>query len=64
MYIVTDICTDICWGNIKYKSIISTDLIKKDIKNKQTNKKNTASSTKRHRLAEGIPKHDPYICCL
>ena len=64
MYIVTDICTDICWGNIKYKSIISTDLIKKDIKNKQTKKKNTASSTKRHRLAEGIPKHDPYICCL
>ena len=27
------------WGNIKYKSIISTDLIQKDIKKKKKKKK-------------------------
>ena len=36
------------WGNIKYKSIISTDLIQKDIKKKKHTKQTTTKKETQH----------------
>ena len=36
------------WGNIKYKSIISTDLIQKDIKKKKNTKQTTTKKETQH----------------